>query len=71
MKNYSIPIIWESYTRINVDANSLQEAIEIALRIFLSIPDENYIEDSFGIDGIVKDEYPNETFDINIVCENI
>lgn len=28
MKEYSIPIVWESYKRIRVEADNLQEAIE-------------------------------------------
>lgn len=50
MKNYSIPIIWESYKRYDVEAENLQEAVTKALKEFLQEPDENYLDDSFSID---------------------
>lgn len=70
MKEYNIPITWEAYKRYKVKANSLQEAVEEALKQFLSEPDELYISDSFSIDDIVYDEY-NEKFDINKVIKNL
>lgn len=63
MKKYNIPINWESYRRIEVEAENLQQATEKALKIFLSIPDEEYIEDSFQIDSIIEEEYPDEQLD--------
>ena len=71
MKEYSIPIVWESYKRIKVEADNLQEAVELALKQFLSEPDDKYIEDSFGIDEIIYDENPDEDFDMNLVYNNI
>jgi len=32
---------------------------------FLSESDELYLEDSFEIDGIIEEEYPDESFDWN------
>jgi len=71
MKTYSIPIRWESYRRISVEAETLQEAIEAALNQFLSEPDEDYINDSFEIDNILEEEYSDETYDFNEACENL
>lgn len=71
MKVYSIPINWESYKRINVKANNLQEAAEIALKQFLSTPDENYLEDSFQIDSIIEDEHPDEKLDHQKLYESL
>ena len=70
-KEYSIPITWMSYTRVKVKAPNLQEAIKEALRKFLNTPDENYLEDSFEIDSIIDDEYPDETYDIGKALEEI
>lgn len=56
MAKYNIPISWESYKRYEVEAESLQEATEKALKQFLSEPDENYLEDSFNIDSIIEEE---------------
>ncbi len=65
MKTYNIPIVWQSYKRIPVEAESLQEAVKLALKQFLSEPDDLYIEDSFEIDEILGEDYPEETFDLN------
>ena len=70
MKKYSIPIVWQSYKRINVEADDLNSAIILALKQFLSEPDDNYVCDSFEIDGIITDE-TKENYDINFVLENI
>jgi hypothetical protein len=70
VKNYNIPIKWESYKRISVEAENLQEATEKALKIFLDEPDELYLDDSFEIDKFVEEE-TNETFDLAITIHNI
>jgi hypothetical protein len=70
VKNYNIPIKWESYKRISVEAENLQEATEKALKIFLDEPDELYLDDSFEIDKFVEEE-TNETFDMDITIENV
>lgn len=70
-KKYSIPIIWESYKRYDVEAENLQEAVEKALKNFLAEPDDHYIEDSFQIDDIIYDEYPNEDFDIHLIHKKL
>lgn len=68
---YNIPIIWQSYKRVEVDAENLQDAVTKALKQFLSEPDEFYIEASFEIDGVIHEEIPNETFDINTIYNNL
>lgn len=60
MAKYSIPIVWQATKRYEVEADNLQEAVEKSLKQFLSEPDENYIEDSFEIDEILDEDYPNE-----------
>ncbi len=70
-KTYNIPISWESYKTIPVEAENLQEAVEKALKQFLSEPDETYIDDSFLIDGIVEENYPDESFDLDKAIENL
>jgi len=70
-KEYNIPISWESYRRVKVKANSLQEAIVLALKQFLSEPDEEYLCDSFNIDEVLEDEYPDESYDMNDVLEGL
>ena len=70
-KTYSIPIRWESYKRIEVEAEDLQSAICLALKQFLSEPDDKYIEDSFDIDNIIYEENPNEKFSWNIIMNEL
>ena len=70
MKNYNIPIRWESYKRVSVKASNLQEAVELALKQFLSEPDDLYLEDSFEIDVYVEEE-TGEKFDMAEVYEKI
>lgn len=64
-KTYNIPIVWQSYKRISVQAENLQEAVKLAVKQFLSEPDDLYLEDSFEIDEIVKEEHPGENFDLD------
>ncbi len=71
MKTYNIPIVWQSYKRIPVQAENLEEAVKLALKQFFSEPDEQYIEDSFEIDEIINEDYFNETFDLNKILEEI
>ena len=71
MKEYKIPIRWESYKRIKVEAETLQSAIELALKQFLLEPDDLYLEDSFEIDSIIEDDYPEETYNLEEIYNNI
>jgi hypothetical protein len=71
MKNYSIPIVWESYKRYNVEAENLQEAVTKALKQFLKEPDDNYIDDSFSIDDLIADDYKEESFDIHKIINEL
>lgn len=64
MANYKIPIKYSRIEYMEVEAENLQTAVENALEEFLSIPDEDYLEDSFDIDDIyLQENYPNEEID--------
>lgn len=67
---YSIPIIYQCSERFDVEADSLQEAVEKALKEFFSIPDDKYLDDSFEIDSIVYDDYPDEELDMDKAINN-
>lgn len=63
MKKFKIPVYWEMYARIEVEANSLEEAIEIFDQKEQSadpygLPDGYYLDDSFerhrDIDYIIE-----------------
>jgi hypothetical protein len=67
-KSYDIPIIYQKVEVFTVDAENLQEAADKALNKFLSIPDDDYICDSFQVDDVVEDWY-NEPFDPNKILQ--
>ena len=71
MKTYRIPIRWESYKRVAVEAENLQSAIYLALKQFLSEPDELYLEDSFEIDDILEEDYPEEEYNLREIYDNL
>ena len=71
MKTYNIPILWQSYKRYYVKAESLEEDVELDLKKLIKEPDDNYLDDSFEIDDILGDDYPDEEFDLNKVLQKI
>ena len=71
MKTYTIPIIYQSVMTFDIEAENLQEAVNEALKKFLAIPDENYLNDSFQIDDCVDDDYSDEEYDINKSIQNL
>lgn len=74
-KIYQIPITWEAIRTYNVEAESLQQAVEKALDQFLREPDDEYLCDSFRIDEIIEENYPDEEYNekevINKVCDSL
>ena len=50
MDTYRIPLVWQMYGHCNIDATSLEEAIEIALGPDTPLPDGCYVEDSVAVD---------------------
>lgn len=50
MDTYRIPLVWQMYGYCDVDANSLEEAIEIALGPDTPLPDGSYVDDSITVD---------------------
>ena len=50
MDTYRIPLVWQMYGHCDVDANSLEDAIEIALGPDTPLPDGFYVEDSVAVD---------------------
>ena len=56
---------------LDIEADTLENAIELALKEFFAIPDENYLQDSFEIDEIVIDNYPNEDYDMAKIIQKL
>ncbi len=50
MGTYRIPLVWQMYGHCDIDANSLEEAIEIALGPDTPIPEGDYVDDSVAVD---------------------
>ncbi len=50
MKEYRIPLVWQMYGFVWVEAESKEEAIEIALGPDTPLPDGTYIDDSCEVD---------------------
>lgn len=53
MKSYRIPLVWQMYGHVNVEAGSLAEAIEYALGPECPLPEGNYVDDSVQVDDLV------------------
>jgi hypothetical protein len=71
MKTYSIPITWTSCKRYDVEAETLQEALALALATFLREPDDNYLE-GFEVDDIgLREDYPEEEYDVADAVQNL
>ena len=71
MKTYDIPIVWQSIKTYKMEAESLEQAIELALKQFFSEPDEQYLEDSFEVDTIIEDWYSDEDYDMNKIMNRL
>ena len=50
MKEYRIPLVWQMYGFVWVEAESKKEAIEIALGPDTPLPDGTYIDESCEVD---------------------
>ena len=56
-KYYEIPCTWDVYGTLEVEADSLEEAIELAERDDSPMPDESdYVDGSFQIDRDIAEE---------------
>lgn len=53
METYRIPLIWQMYGHCDIDANSLEDAIEIVLEPDTPLPDGYYVEGSVAVDDEV------------------
>lgn len=71
MKIYKIPITYMSFEEFTVEAENLQDAVTKGLSEFLSIPDDKYLDNSFEIDPIIYENYPNEKLNMSLVIEKL
>lgn len=49
MKTFIIPVEWACYGEVEIEAKNLKEAIEKAKDENISLPEGNYIEDSWRV----------------------
>ena len=60
-KKYTIDCSWEMYGHVDVEANSLEEAIEkVEKETKLSSINSEYVSESFQIDNSTFEEYGDE-----------
>lgn len=71
MTKYRIPISWQTIKHYDIEAETLQDAVNEAVEQFLKEPcqDGDYLEDSFEVDPIIEDDYPNEEYDVDKAVE--
>ncbi len=50
MAHFRVPLVWQMYGHVNVEANSLQEAVDYALGPECPLPDGAYVDDSVLVD---------------------
>ena len=50
MDTYRIPLVWQMYGHCDIDAESLEDAIKIALGPDTPLPDGFYVDDSVAVD---------------------
>ena len=55
-KTYRIPVSWQMYGHITVEAENLEEAIEQAEDTNTPLPEGSYVQDSFEVDRAAIDE---------------
>lgn len=64
MKKYKIPCVWEVYGHMEIEAETLQDAIELAEQDDRPLPKESsYIEGSFWVDYDGIDHEENDIFE--------
>jgi hypothetical protein len=66
MKTYRIPVYWTMYDTMEVEANSLKEAISLAIDT-LPLPNGEFVDGSFTVEMETLNEiYPEEIRDEKI-----
>lgn len=60
MGTYRIPLVWQMYGHIDVEAESLQAAIDYALGPECPLPEGQYVDDSATVDDLVFDQLKEE-----------
>lgn len=66
MKKWNIPVTWEMCGIVQIEANTLEEAMEIVKNdVDVPLPfDKHYVDDSFDL-SIVEEEIVRECYNDN------
>lgn len=62
-QTYRIPLVWQEYGHINVEAESVEEAIDYALGPECPLPEGSYVDESVEVDygALETDVQPTPT----------
>lgn len=53
MSSFRIPLVWQMYGHVDVEADTLDDAIEYALGPDCPLPEGEYVDDSIQVDDLV------------------
>lgn len=53
MASFRIPLVWQMYGHVDVDAETLEEAIEYAMGPECPLTEGSYVDDSVQVDDLV------------------
>ena len=56
MSSFRIPLVWQMYGHVNVEADTLDDAIEYALGPDCPLPEGEYVDDSIQVDDLVLNQ---------------
>lgn len=56
MSSFRIPLVWQMYGHVDVEADTLDDAIEYALGPDSPLPEGEYVDDSIQVDDLVLNQ---------------
>ncbi len=56
MSSFRIPLVWQMYGHVNVEADTLDYAIKYALGPDCPLPEGEYVDDSIQVDDLVLNQ---------------
>ena len=56
MSSFRIPLVWQMYGHVDVEADTLDDAIEYALGPDCPLPEGEYVDDSIQVDDLVLNQ---------------
>ena len=56
MSSFRIPLVWQMYGHVNVESDTLDDAIKYALGPDCPLPEGEYVDDSIQVDDLVLNQ---------------